>query len=376
MVLPSNGRVWVNNKEFSNTPSKNDDSDMYIGPLGKFAIVELLYTPIFVWRDRNDTLFNTPAAIPSRKTKARDPKPQDMSAKVTFTPLGAGRDHGSRRSSGDERSGREESESRASTALEDIINPVILAISSLKQEQNEGFSLEVDGILIRPGRPWIFPLRLFRTTVLVVMQLVETNDGRRITIHVLDPIQHNSDRSIRNDIWRAATGSDTLQHWLTGLDLNLEELKVALPNGAYWVSSPGGLDNDEAFTITALNAWVLAMGLSLNPDWMPPITGPEGNEASVEGSPHPRRDFFREANQLINRHRSGRSLDWEVLYGFLKAQDYIIDNGPPQHNRRFDLEAIRTPGFIESQLSAQNRENMQLKAYRLAEDQKRTELGS
>lgn len=387
LVLPPNGLVWVNNKDFPNTTTEDDSSDQYIGPLGEFAIVELLHAPIFLWRNRTDILSNKTAAIPSKRSKVRNPLPEGMIAKVTFNRPGANTSNESRSSNrpGSEddlhmtggtesRVGRENEhvqeglEQGALAALEDIINPVILAVSSLQKGQNEGFSVDIDGILIRPGRPWIFPLRLFCATVLAIMQFVESDNDRRITIHILDPMQHNPNQSARGHIWHAATGSDTLQHWLTGLGLDLEEIKTVLPNNAYWVDSPEGLDDHEAYAITALNAWVLAMGLNLNPDWKPPDTGSGGNGTPTGHVLYSRSVFFQEADRLISLARSGSNLDWEILYQFFREQNYVIDNGPPQENRRFNLETVGTPDFKNSQLNAQSQEAAQLKAYRLAED--------
>lgn len=352
VVLPPRTSAIINGNSYENKASEDEenDDDVYIGPLGEFAIIEILHAPIFVWRNRKEMFSSRLASIPVKKKKHRK-IPKDAEFTVTFTPPKA--DENDEPASGD---GPEN--------MEDLINPVLLAISGLQQDRYTGLSLEVEGTLLRPGQPWILPLRISEATVLVVIQYAEAS---RITIHVLDPRESSSNREVRDEIFAVASGWDVLQRWVPGLGLDRDDISTALPDSIQWVNSPAALDEIEAFSITILNAWTLAMGLSLNPNW-PRFTN--GDTTPSVDPAFSRTNFFLEAERLFKLSRSGLDLNWKSVYDFLKKHHFIVGSDEPSVNRRFDFTTI-PPGTLQ-QKQVKNHQDYfnRLKSQRSAADRK------
>ncbi|KAF1964023.1 hypothetical protein BU23DRAFT_634698 [Bimuria novae-zelandiae CBS 107.79] len=339
LVIPPNTTIFVNNKAIKNgeIEDSSDDHNIYVGPLGEFAIVELPHAPVFLWRRKNDALANTRTVGIKASAKPREVRPDETEVIVTFTPdevddgNGSGRDESDSGGNGSKCSGGRPNSAGASSSL-----------------------------------PWILPIRLFRATVLVVLQYAETAEDHRITVHVLDPLYWKSKREIRDDVWDVVTGWDVLQRWMPGLGLDLLELREALPKNAQWVDTAAAVDEEEAFSMTVLNAWAIAMGLTLNPDFMPF----EQDSSSPTGASHSRTAFFREAQRIFQLALSGRDLNWEAVYQFLRSETYIVDTHVPRQDHRIDLNASSQEHLRREQLKTEQRFRDQLKSQQSAEDRR------
>ena len=347
---------------------------MFIGPLGDFAIVELLQAPIFVWKNRKDAFSEIIADIPRAASRARDGEAGGAETSVTFTNSededagvsdppqpgtesepGSDRGTPSDNASGpkDRRirnKGRERPTKFPTTRtlkkaweIEELINHVIMAISDRQRGSNGGFALEIDDHLVRPGQTWILTLGPFPNIVLAVIQYEETpHTTGDITIHILDPGQRRTSWSTRREIWNVATGYDILQRWMPGIGISLEELSEAIPKHAQWVDSPMANDEEETKVITVLNAWMLAMGCSINPEWRPR----KRSESRVA--------FFKRARELFTLVDNSK-LDWEQLYEFARSEGYILDQDPPRQDRQFDLRDKSFEELQSSQLESQEK---------------------
>lgn len=367
--LPRGLKIWVNNREIENKAKKDDDSKMYIGPLGEFAILELLQEPIFLWRNRIDAVSGIAADIPRTASRPRIAEAQGAKTSVAFTkhdgkgvitsggdkgtPNGdaSGPDNDSTQQSG---TGVSEETERDLKDVELLIYRVLVAISDLQEEHNGGFTIANRHFLFRPGLTWLLPLHAGTKTVLAVLQYVSTSKGGEITIHVLDPMQWCTAKGLRDGIYKMVTGHDVLQRWISGIGLDLEDLvKVLSKIDLEWVDSPVAADNEEAFVITVLNAWILAMGLDLNPDWMLHKEPEEDGQSPVD-RPTYMANFLERARELFTLTLSEK-LDWEVVYSFARDQKYILNTEPPRKDRQFRLQNKSYADSLNSQEKAQRR---------------------
>lgn len=367
--LPRGLKIWVNNREIENKAKKDDDSKMYIGPLGEFAILELLQEPIFLWRNRIDAVSGIAADIPRTASRPRIAEAQGAKTSVAFTkhdgkgvitsggdkgtPNGdaSGPDNDSTQQSG---TGVSEETERDLKDVELLIYRVLVAISDLQEEHNGGFTIANRHFLFRPGLTWLLPLHAGTKTVLAVLQYVSTSKGGEITIHVLDPMQWCTAKGLRDGIYKMVTGHDVLQRWISGIGLDLEDLvKVLSKIDLEWVDSPVAADNEEAFVITVLNAWILAMGLDLNPNWMLHKEPEEDGQSPVD-RPTYMANFLERARELFTLTLSEK-LDWELVYSFARDQKYILNTEPPRKDRQFRLQNKSYADSLNSQEKAQRK---------------------
>ncbi|KAJ4301586.1 hypothetical protein N0V90_003679 [Kalmusia sp. IMI 367209] len=408
VVLPEGTLVTVNGLTYNND---HTDGPVFIGPLGEFAIIELLSEPFFLWRSQN--LASHDANIQHEKSNCNEEewarrhiRPKGTDAEITFESVQdeenedntddsneQSSDEKSKTSENDHRGGatissssgshisgssigkRKYSESTRPEQLEETITPVLLAINQLHQSRSTGFSVDAGSNLIRPGRPWILPLRLSNAIVLLVVQIIRqpnTQGGLKITIDVLDPNEWKSNSASREEIWSVASGADILQRWLPGLDLNVEEIPSSLPEHACWVGSPAAADEAEAIAITILNAWALALGLTPNPSWVVPtgIRPTDENDSGDSTVPEnsDRRDsFLREAGILFHRARSGHDLDWKMLYDFFTTHQFIIGASHTPRDRQFKFKDISVEDMKRSQSNAEAMNSARIRADRAAQ---------
>ncbi|KAL1593272.1 hypothetical protein SLS60_010880 [Paraconiothyrium brasiliense] len=376
LVIPPATTVIVNGTAYQNNvePTGGDEDNIHVGPLDDFAIIELLQTPIFLWKNAKSVRSEATGKVP-KTSKNREINTEGATTTVIFVPSeadesthpsndgGAVNGHQSRdppntnvgpnNGLADSANGQQATGSNTRASLEDIINPVLLAISKLQQDKSTGFCMELDNILLRPGQPWVLPIRLFEATVLIVLQCAKVGEGLKISIDVLDPLEWNSDRDSREDVWNAASGGDILQRWMAGIGLDPQEIRHALPDSAQWVDSPVALNENEASAITILNAWALAMGFKLNPGWTPPIS---------------RARFFREAERLFELARAGRGFSWEIVFQFFTEHRFVINTHPPKLDRRFDLNTFSIKHLKKTQINTQQENDKRIRSLRTVEN--------
>jgi hypothetical protein len=373
-----NGTTYTNNAVVPVNDSGYDSDNIFIGPLRDFAIIELLHAPVFLWRNTASTNSKIKG---QKKLDPREPKPEGARVNIVLSPATEGGDSQTlrnesqsshvpsmRRPNSDQSStgkpntpnktkninsannglsatphSNTQASSRPSsnahspsrvdvqqairlyshaTRLEDFVNPVLLAISELQQDRNIGFCVEVNSDLIRPGQPWILPIRSLRGVVLLVLQCEKpraASEGIEIKIYVLDPLNRVSNKQAREDIWGAISSWNMLPRWMGGIGLNLQELLTALPHSdsVEWIASPAASNDDEAVAITILNAWALAMGLELNPDWVP-LSDTGAATADI------RAKFFEKAKVLFHLALAGRELNGEAVCKFLSDEGFVL----------------------------------------------------
>ncbi|KAL5421921.1 hypothetical protein PMIN04_005163 [Paraphaeosphaeria minitans] len=416
IVVPLNNTVIVNGTTYTNNVP-GESNRIFIGPLGSFSIIELLHTPIFLWKNKEGALSKAkgkalkrskpkgeeqPAAtlsfdiIPTREDGLGQPSrgegesddslssdkpdnggpnsnaPHSDRPSIDRPIIHNGSDKiPSQHSSSSDADSEEpvevpqetEGSYNSATNLEDVVNPVLLAISRLQQDRNTGFCVEINNTLIRPGQPWILPLRLARATVLLVLHCVrshKSSGGLDMKIRVLNPLESKSNKQTRDYIWNVASGSSVLQRWMAGIGFNLQELQIALPDSLESVPSPAALDEEEASMITILNAWTVALGLELNPNWVPHHY-PRNSSASTKAD---RVRFFQEARKLFDLALSGHRLSWRHVYGFLGNQNYVVGKRFLERNRMFSLNNVSAERLIETQMDAQKKHDNMIKRLR------------
>lgn len=418
ITVTVNGTAYFNNAE----QTGENTEDLYIGFLGNFAIIELLCSPAFLWRNRQKAAEQDTDEKPN-KLEERVSKPEGAKTKIVLVNsvddvggvdgVDSSNDSwpGSERlshrisssahreqlhavepssqqssestssnnasidaiqSHGDQQSGINGSSMPSSSPppialppLEDSVSHVLLAISALNQDKHMGFCTEVEDTLIRPGQPWLLPVDFSHGTVLVVLQTLETEEGVRICIHVLDPLEWRKDKKTRQDIWDTVSGWDILQRWMAGIGFAVNEVHQAIPSHAGWTPSAIALDETEAFMITILNAWALAMGYELNSAWSPTHNGTSSSRGPGADA---REDFFDEAKKLVQLASLDSALHWNNVHEFLTRHHFVKGEHLPPGNRRFNLKATPAETLKKNQIGTQKEYDRRIRTLRTDRD--------
>jgi hypothetical protein len=115
----------------------------------------------------------------------------------------------------------------------------------------------------RPIRPLFVPVRYDRYIVLVVIQMEESGEAR---ISVLDSKPHYYNQDKREEIYQGAIRTLRSSYWTRHPINGHYPVIMAEPADATWMPVAPQRGDAECGYHTILNAWSLALGLSINPE--------------------------------------------------------------------------------------------------------------
>jgi hypothetical protein len=205
--------------------------------------------------------------------------------------------------------------------------PRVIASINDRQPEGAGFSFRHKDHIYRPGRTFIDSIYHNERHVLFVVQQIP---GGGLSLRVLDPMHWHSTLEDRNAIFTQARDLLLSSNWWQNIYSSASEMKKASPTSAEWV--PCAQDNlpGTTYFYTILNAWALAMGLELNPDF------PHSGDADLT--------FFTQAQRLFDLALQD-ALGWKLLLNYFKSNKFAKDDtkssarsqGLPDKSRLFDL---------------------------------------
>lgn len=378
ILLPAQTTVTVNGSIHANG---SRSGTVYIGPLGDPAVIEFLGQPIYFWPSK-EAAINTREMLSTREATSKETEDTGIGDADT---LSQGSDN-----FGSEDNNRQcyiiengtnfnddddnDDDSSASddltrdmafngdspceylrTCLNSVpsalylsslkktdphitgfINPVLLAINR-RQSDHRGFAVRAGGYVLRPGLPLIVPCWTNqRYYVLIVIQYRKgqeiTDEG--ITAHVMDPMEWDSTLKQRNSIHQQSLSQIMAEGWLRNIVLEVDDIIHALPKHVLWVESAQTTDQQEASTLTIMNAWALAMGLTPNSKFT--VT----------------KHFIEDAGRLFYLVRQGHGFNWKLLFAFFLCHKFTQDDTEvPSVDRRFSVPEMPVKNFEKLQLS-------------------------
>jgi hypothetical protein len=180
-------------------------------------------------------------------------------------------------------------------------------------------------IAIRPGRPMLVPVNHEHHIVLLVVQ---TNEQERPTISVLDSKAYHYEQADRERIYQSALvlirGTQWGRHVFEQCPTNKD-----IPN-AMWIQCAQQPNHAECGYHAILNAWALALGLEVNP-----------NFASNWNA-----QFFTDLQDVVHLARLGLA-DWRLITAFLRCNRFVHEGVVPP-SRRFTqtLELLNEDALI------------------------------
>ena len=171
---------------------------------------------------------------------------------------------------------------------------------------------------IRPQRPMLLPWWFNHHILLLVFQRDE--DGT-IGLHVLDSKKWHNSAQERVQIYQEST---TVMENLMWYRIPFNDSQYIKPRNAIWVGPVAQQLVDWVCGYhTILNAWVIALGLNLNPDFIPETK------------------FYEEARRLII-FALGGFLDYRIVYAFLLCRKFIQEQSSVPQDRRFEQTKKQT----------------------------------
>ncbi|KAF2790443.1 hypothetical protein K505DRAFT_390797 [Melanomma pulvis-pyrius CBS 109.77] len=183
-------------------------------------------------------------------------------------------------------------------------------------------SFPIDPVM-RSGRPLLLPLRHDGHVVLLIVQL---NEVRGATMHILDPSAWGLDRYDRTKVYNTGLKILNRAQWWRAVPSDEAKIWNAEPDAATWIHCAQHVDAEKGQCYTVLNAWALAMGLELEPTFQPTDT------------------FFNEANQLFCIALKSRELDWRLLLAFFRCHGFVTGKIlMPPRDRRFTFDSYPDP---------------------------------
>ncbi|KAF2659148.1 hypothetical protein K491DRAFT_675845 [Lophiostoma macrostomum CBS 122681] len=168
-----------------------------------------------------------------------------------------------------------------------------------------------DGLVIRPGRPLLFPLTRRTHTLLILVQA--TLDGT--ILHAIDSSRITLGKTDREEILETIKELLQRTRWNVGSN-------APRPESVRWLSGAQQSEEWQAGYYTILNAWSVLLGFRANPNFSPSKPG-----------------FFQMAAVLV-RLTLGQFTDWKLLWAFLLCHGFIMDERAPVHDRRFTQDKI------------------------------------
>ncbi|KAH9874345.1 hypothetical protein IAQ61_003534 [Plenodomus lingam] len=382
--LPHGMRVTVNGLTYVNEPTlqgENSDEEsvkpFIIGPLERFAIIELLAQPIFFFRAPEDLDFKDAKSIETEsRTKPSELERQRRSThgnvpvdhvEIAWTLLGplSTEPDSARLGNGDEAVYSDEwtddepspcsylqrySLDSQRDRLQTLV-PRVLAAINARQPEAAGFSVYHDNRVNRPGRTWLHIMGHAGNSNHFVLLIVQVQEDRRITLQVMDPLTWRSTRQARDDLFNDVRRVLSETQWWKKAYESQEEMRKNLPAELSWSPSVQHPEAIESLTLVVLSAWTLALGLSPDPNFR------LDNES-----------FFSRAHAVFQMVLND-TMNWKVLVSFLRCIGFVRSSkqgqgdtgrGPsleyrhidPSRSHRFDLSKHSFERLMEVQTLA------------------------